>query len=103
MTAETQRDGSIPQDGLVLSGMFVSARTQPGNDRPDGTKWPDKFNLTLLVGERTLQVEYRGQRECEAALGTSVDDLAPMERVEVPVGVRAAKGYVFYYGRNQQG
>jgi hypothetical protein len=51
--------------------------------------------VTLLTGDRTVQVEYSDDNAAKAAIG----DPQPTDEVMVPVGVRAAKGFVFYYGR----
>jgi hypothetical protein len=51
--------------------------------------------VTLLTGDRTVQVEYANDAAARAAIG----DPQPTDEVMIPVGVRAAKSFVFYYGR----
>jgi hypothetical protein len=69
---------------------------QHGKPREDGNgNWPDRQVVTLLTGDRTVQVEYSDDNAAKAAIG----DPQPTDEVMVPVGVRAAKGFVFYYGR----
>lgn len=100
-TPSTTLDVNTLPDGLVLTGQFISAKQQ--NDRPsaDGTRtYPGKYVVTLLNGDRTTQVEYRDERTFENMTGYAVQDLDAMERIALPVGVRAAKGYAFYFGRN---
>lgn len=84
-------------DGLWLRGQFLSGKVQKGRPNPEGGNWPDRYIVTLLTGDRTVQIEYGNEEAARAALGPALG--VPTEEVVVPVGVRAAKGYVFYFGR----
>lgn len=97
MTASDSPEINDLPDGLTLSGKFLSTKVQHGKAIPDGDGYyPDKFIVTVLAGDRTVQVEYRDEAAAQAAGAIAP---APMEPVVIPVGVRAAKGYVFYFGR----
>jgi len=88
-------------DGLLLTGEFLSAKQQPGRARADGSgDYPGKFVVTILNGDRTTQVEYRDEAAFENMTGYDLGTLEKTERVALPVGVRSAKGYTFYFGRN---
>lgn len=86
-------------DGLWLRGQYLSSKVQHGRPRdpekPDGERWPDRQIVTILTGDRTVQVEYANEDAAQAALGPAV----ATDEVVIPVGVRAAKNFVFYYGR----
>lgn len=106
MAVETLPETSPRTAGLVLTGNYLSGKVDLGRDDGKGGRWPDKFVVTLLVGDRTAQVEYRNEDAASAAIieGSTDSDRheAPdwtMLPVSLPVGVRAAKGFVFYYGR----
>lgn len=101
MAPESTQHASTLPDGLVLTGQFLSAKVQEGRDRPDGGKYPDRFVVTVLVGDRTMQVEYNSEANAALALGARPEDIPPTERISLNVGTRGAKGYVFYYGANQ--
>lgn len=103
MAVETLPE-TLPQTaGLVLTGNYLSEKVQPGNEDGKGGRWPDRYIVTVLVGDRTVQVEYRDEAAAKEALASgALEDHGPdmtMCPVRLAVGVRAAKGYVFYYGR----
>lgn len=101
MSPANEHDTTIPQsgDGLWLQGQFLSTKVQHGRPRANGEgNWPDRQIVTILTGDRTVQVEYRDETAVRAAFGGTMPQ--PTERVRIPVGNRAAKGFVFYYGRN---
>lgn len=94
-------------DGDWVRGQFLSAKVQSGKPRTDADgavigKWPDKFIVTLLVGERTRQIEYRDEDAALAAFNATnwEDDVPKTTTVVLPVGHRAAKGFIFYFGRS---
>jgi hypothetical protein len=96
MTAEALQDTYTLPDGLVLTGQLLSGKVQKGKTREDGEgHWPDRFIVTILTGDRTVQVEYKDEKTAKE-YGAYAEAL---ERVTIAVGVRAAKGYVFYFGR----
>lgn len=94
---ERQPETSTQTDGLVLHGSFLSAKVQEGKPDDKGGKWPDRYIVTILSGDRTIQVEYRDEATAKEAGAIK----EPMARVKLPVGVRAAKGFVFYFGRTR--
>lgn len=103
MAVETLPETSAPPAGLVLTGNYLSGKVQEGRDDGKGGRWPDRFIVTLLVGDRTVQVEYRDEKAAADAVATGAwgatgEALFP---VSLPVGVRAAKGFVFYFGRSR--
>jgi hypothetical protein len=78
-----------------VTGQLLSLKVEKGNQKPDGSMWPDRYVVSLLIGDRTASVAYRTE---EAALG-ALAGAAQMQMVALPVYVRAAKSYVFYDGR----
>lgn len=95
----TPRSGETHPEGLILYGQYLSTKTQEGRPRdaskPDGERWPDREIVTVLVGDRTYQVEYRDADAARAAVG----NVQPTQPIALPVGTRAGGKYVFYYGR----
>lgn len=118
MVVEQQQETSGLTDGEWLMGRFLSAKLQPGKPDEKGGKWPDKFVVTILTGERTRQIEYRDERTALAAVTDAVilldrlglieatdtfvtfDDVKAMTPLLLAVGTRAAQKYVFYFGRS---
>jgi len=118
MATETMHDelGSSPatgySDGLLVQGRILSAKLNPGrarnpNDESAG-RWPDRFGITLLTGDRTVSVEYSDRGAAEAAfraagyleLGDFDELITEQTRVTLPVGVRNVyQGRPFLYGR----
>lgn len=84
-------------DGVTVVGQFLSLKTEKGREKADkpGEFWPDRYNVNLLIGDRTVTVSYRSENQALDAIG------APevMDRLALPVYVRAAKSFVFYDGR----
>jgi len=99
-TALTPLDVNTLPDGLLLTGAFLSAEQKADRHSPDGSKtYKGKYVVTLLVGDRTFQIEYRDENNVYELTGYEITALDPMARVALPVGVRSAQGYTFYYGR----
>jgi len=82
-----------------VRGKFLSSAVQKGKPDDKGGHWPDKYIVTLLTGDRTVQIEYRD--EASAVKAQAVAE--PMTSLVLPVGVRAAKNYTFFYGRTRNG
>lgn len=83
--------------GLWVAGEYLGAEKRP--DRPDGHggTYAGKFVVSLLVGKRVVDVEYRDEQAAEAAMPGAV---ARGDLITLGIGVRAAKGYTFYFGRS---
>jgi len=98
MAVSEQPETSTLPDGLVLTGQYLSGKVQEGNFIPDkpGERYPSRWVVSLLVGDRTMQVEFKNEEQARAYLGGV--DPEPMDRVSMRVGTRGAKGYVFFYG-----
>jgi hypothetical protein len=103
MAVSTKPDVSSLQDGVTLVGQFVDSKLEPDSTKetPQGPRtYPGKYVLILLVGDRTVRVEYRDQTTCEDIIGAPVDSLVKGERVALHVGVRSAQSFTFYYGKS---
>lgn len=89
-----------PRLGLVMTGEFLGTEQQ--KDRTSGDKtYPGRFLVKLLIGDRVNQVEYRSEDDAQGALIDAGLDGAAISRgdvLSIPVGVRSAKGYTFFYG-----
>ena len=98
MTIETEQ-----VQGLHLTGEYRRAwqeEAREGTDANGNAKvYAGRFKVRLLVNDRTLDVEYRDEAAAADALGDAIER---GDVVTLPVGVRAAKGYVFYYGRRER-
>lgn len=85
------QEGSV---GLWVSGLFLGGEQE--KDRTVGDKtYPGRFKVKLLVGDRVVQVEYPNEDRATAAMPDTVEVMGPLT---LPIGVRSAKGYTFYYG-----
>lgn len=85
----------------MLTGPFIMTKQQKDRESRDGSKtYPGKYVVTVLSGDRTVQVEYANERAFTAMTGYVPSELAPQERIALPVGVRSAQGYTFFFGRN---
>lgn len=83
--------------GLTLTGELRGGRAEEGRPRPSGDgNYPDRYVVSIAAGDDIFRVEYRDEEAARLAVG---DTAAKGDTVTVPVGVRAAKGYVFYFGR----
>lgn len=91
-----QQTFSLP-DGQWLSGQFIGTSIQRGSPRQDGGVYPDKFIVSILSGTRSVQVEYKDEGAARAAFGGAMP--TKLDRVLIPIGVRSAKGYTFFFGR----
>lgn len=83
--------------GLWLTGEYVGSVQEE-----DRGEYPGKFKVSLLVGRRVLDVEFKDEEAAAAMLPGPDGDFAGVQRGDVltfPVGVRSAKGYTFYFGR----
>lgn len=90
--------------GLFLEGDYLSSKVDPGRPRPNGEgSYPDRFIVSVLAGEDSVfRVEYRDAAAAARALGIEAfDTLERGTQLRLAVGVRAAKGYAFYFGRGQ--
>ncbi len=88
---------TMQAEGLQLTGEYRRAWKEADQTATDGTGkvYPGRFKVRFLANDRTMDVEYREEQ-------TALDALRGAERgdvVTVPVGVRSAKGYTFFYGR----
>ncbi len=92
MTIETMQ-----AEGLQLTGEYRRAWKEDDRTATDGTGkvYAGRFKIRLLANDRTIDVEYRDEDSASHALGGAERG----DVVTVPVGVRAAKGYTFFYGR----
>lgn len=86
-------------EGLHLVGRFLTSRQEEDRPNPAGGTYPGRFKLTVLVNDRTFDVEYRTAAEAELALGEDPRTLANLTPVALSVGVRSAKGFTFYFGK----
>lgn len=103
------RSHSDMSEGLYVVGRFLSAKLEQGRPRKEkpGERWPDKFKVTILTGDRTVSVEYADEARARAAvlIGAGMDSSGPdgwppaMAPVRLPVGTRSAQGYTFFFGR----
>lgn len=85
--------------GLWLSGEYLGGTQERDRTTDDGRTFAGRYKVKLLVDDRVFQVEYRGEDEAVEAIGTPERG----DVVTVPVGVRSAKGFTFYYGRRPGG
>lgn len=91
-----------------MYGQLLSAKVREGRAREDGNgRWPDRFQLTLLTGDRTVSVEYRDEDAAIAAVRASgfMGELsgALNTHLALPVGVRSVyQGRPFLYGRRAE-
>jgi len=88
--------------GLWLRGEFLSAeqladQTKPAKDGSGTVTYRGRFVVKMLVGDRVYQVEYKDRED--AFVRIPLDVVARGDVIEVPLGVRSAQGYTFYYGR----
>lgn len=82
-------------EGLQLTGEYRRAWKEDDRTGDDGKVYAGRYKVRLLANDRTIDVEYRDEQ-------SALDALNGAERGDVltiPVGVRAAKGYTFFYGR----
>lgn len=96
----------INGDGALAPGISVTGEYLGGVQEPDRTDKNDaskvyagRFKVKLLVGDRVLQVEYRDRAAAEAAVGADLEEVERGTMLHLPIGVRAAKGFAFFYGR----
>jgi len=84
------------QPGLYLVGEYLSGKQEPDQTSDtNGKVYPGRFKVSVLVGDRVFQVEYRDEASKVELIGSPERD----DLVTIPVGVRSAKGYTFYFGR----
>ena len=86
------------EPGLVMTGEYLGSVQERDRTTEDGRTFQGRFKVKLLVSDRVVQVEYRDAEAAAAALGHEPErgDL-----VSLPVGVRSAKGYTFFYGTRE--
>jgi len=80
--------------GLHLTGQYLSGKQEAARTVGE-TTYPGRYKVSILVGDRVYQVEYKDESAASAALGA----VESMGNVSIPVGVRSAKGFTFYFGR----
>lgn len=96
MTTEFDRNVA----GLTLAGEFLGTTQQA--DRTVGDKtYAGRFIVKLLADDRVFNVEYKDEQTAQDAAG--IDGLHRGDWIQLPVGVRAAKGYTFFFGRRGSG
>jgi len=80
--------------GLYLVGQYLAGKLEADREA-EGKVYPGRFKVSVLVGDVVYRVEYRDEAAAVEAIGSpDRDDL-----VTIPVGVRSAKGFTFYFGR----
>lgn len=82
--------------GVLVAGEFLSlSQGKPWTDDKNEVHTP--VNATVLVGDRTIRVEFQTADDAEAAVGQTQRG----ERLVLPVFVQSPKGttFVFYRGR----
>lgn len=86
--------------GLVLTGEFLSTEQQADrSDAETGKTYAGRWLVKLLTGDdRVISVEYRNKAVQEEMVGPILAERGDV--VTLPVGVRSAKGYTFYFGRS---
>lgn len=88
---------SAPTRGILIEGEFLGVEQQ--RDRTVGdTTYPGRYIVKLLAGGRVHDIEFKDA----AAAENLVPELGAAQRLDVltiPVGYRASKGYVFWFGR----
>jgi len=89
-----------------MIGRLVGARVQEGRPIPDGSgTYPAKFVVSVLNGDRTVQIEYKNEEAAFEALrefdpgAPDIHSIKELIRVVLPIGIRSAKGFTFYFGR----
>jgi hypothetical protein len=90
--------------GLWMTGEFLgTVQERERTDLTDASKvYPGRFKVKVLTGDRVLQVEYKDEPEALSRIGLA-DWPARGADVTLPVGVRSAKGYTFFFGRGAIG
>lgn len=92
-------------EGLHLTGEYRRAWLTDEREGDDGKKYPGRWKVRMLADDRTIDVEYKDEASfLEALDAAGYDSDSAPERgtvMSLPVGVRAAKGYVFFFGRGR--
>ena len=92
---------SAVRPGLVITGEYVDAVQEGESTGQNGKTYPGRYKVGLLVGRRVVDVEYRTE-------DVFLDHLADLgysgtpqkgDMIALPVGVRSAQSYTFYFGR----
>jgi hypothetical protein len=100
--------GSVPPDGLYLHGVLKGGKVNPGRERPGGDgKYPDRYHLSVAVGDDTYRVEYADEAAARAAVESENGAVSIGDRVTIPIGARAgarggADAFIFWYGVGQR-
>lgn len=87
-------------EGLTLTGEYRRAWQEEDRTAADGKTYPGRFKVRVLANDRTVDVEFKNEGTALSILGGEEPQRG--ELVSIPVGVRAAKGYVFFYGRGHR-
>lgn len=90
--------------GFSLVGEFVSIKPgKPWTDRDGNQRRP--VNVSLLVGERVIRVEYADESSALAAVGAyDAESMTKGSTISLPVFVRAkGKDWLAVSGLNQRG
>jgi hypothetical protein len=89
-------------EGLYLTGEYRGGVQESDRQSDDGKKtYPGRFKASILAGRRVLDVEYSDENAFMQSAGGEAVTFG--ELVTVPVGVRSAKGYTFFFGRAAEG
>jgi hypothetical protein len=89
-------------EGLWLTGEYRGGVQEQDRQSDDGKRtFPGRFKASVLAGRRVLDVEYSDEAAFLAAAMADGTDVAFGSTVTLPVGVRSAKGYTFYFGRSE--
>lgn len=86
--------------GLTLTGEFRRAFQEEPREGSDGKTYPGRYKVRVLdAGDRTVDVEFKDQDRAVEVMGGMPE---PGDVVSIPVGVRAAKGFAFFFGRRER-
>ena len=107
MEGQIMATGSVPQ-GLYVRGELRGGKVKPGREKGDGTRYADRYELAIGVGDDVYRVEYSDEDTARAAVAEANDGPAEVGTVlTLPVGARAgarggAEAFVFWYGRGER-
>lgn len=97
-----------PADGVYIRGTLRGGRVAEGRERPGGEgRYPDKYQLSLAVGDDTYRIEYPDEQAARDAVEASNPGATAGDTITLPVGHRAgarggAEAFIFWFGRGER-